>query len=136
VKKKQQAEEELEFDFKPFLKKGRYVHTKEGYVIDRLLFQLFALFFVFTSICAFFMYGGFGAEYAYASCPEDAMGGACDNPLFGECVSPACQKETLMPGETIGEKPPSFGGFYLLQFILFLCVIAVNHLIYNYGEKK
>ena len=132
---KKDDDEEISLDLKAFQKKGRYVHTREGYIIDRLFFQLFALFLVVTSIGAFFMLGGFGAEYAYASCPSDAVGGKCGNALFGECDLPACMKEYLSPGETIGEKPPSFFGFYVLQGILFACVVALNHLVYNYEGK-
>ena len=119
--------------------KGRFVETKGGYVFDRRLIQAFLIFFTLTSALAFFVLGGFTGTYAYASCPADAINGYCENGLYGSsilfgfvpCKEPACLQETLTAGETIGEKPPSLTGFYVFQALLFVCVLIINHLIYN-----
>ena len=121
-------DEEFKIDLKGFHKqKGRYAVTREGYVFDKYLFRILSLTVVIIMLAAFVQLGGF-KQYAYAACPADAISGFCDNPLYGACDLPACKEETLRPGQTIGQQPPSIATPLFFVFLSAAITFFINHL--------
>lgn len=114
----------------------RYVVTKSGYVFDRHLFRYFILYMAL--ICAVVLFrGGNLFENAYVSCPADAIGGICENPMYGMCEQPACKVEWLYPGESIGTDTSEVVEEGILFIVLgLIMVLWLNHLINNKEEKK
>lgn len=122
--------DDLDLNFKPLFKnrKERYVVWPGGYVLDRNLFRWYMLFVgVLTVIMV--APAVFTGEYyqAYVACPEDAIGGVCSNPLYGECALPACQAETLYAGQTIGERPKPLDGIIFIMLVPLLIITLFNH---------
>lgn len=108
--------------------KGRYAVLPSGYVLDRSLFRWYVLI-VGGLLLLFIVTVGFHGRFykAYVSCPEDAIGGKCDNPLYGACDLPVCEKETLFPGESIGEKPRSTDAAFFALFAPLAIITLFNH---------
>lgn len=125
--------DDISFNLKGLHKKGRYAVTTNGYVFDRRLFKILSAGIIILCAITLIKMGGF-VTYAYASCPEDTLNGYCENPLYGECEEVACLQETLLPGEEVGEKPPSLA--VLAYFIIALTVFIfwLNHLGQNSKE--
>lgn len=125
--------DDITFDFAPFRKKCRYVVTKKGYVIDRQIFRVYCVVLMSFALIVFAADLLHGNEIkAYASCPVDAVGGKCSNPLFNRCDLPACQKETLLPGETIGTPYDNVIERFTLAALFFLLVVfLINHILQN-----
>ncbi|RLC37085.1 hypothetical protein DRH27_04230 [Candidatus Falkowbacteria bacterium] len=127
-------DEEL-ISFGSLHKKGRITKSTEDYYFDRYIFRSYFAVVLCVVILALSVLGLRGGAYAY--CPDDAVGGRCDNPLYEyksylglkNCTYDACQVETLQAGESIGEKPPE-----ALEIIIFTVVtfgfvaITINHL--------
>lgn len=124
-------DDDLTVDLRGLHSKGRYAIGPDGYVFDRYLFRVFSGVVVLILLVTFFKLGGF-TQYAYASCPVDAIGGKCDNPLYGKCELPACQKEILWAGEELGEKPPSLKTPFFFIFISLVITLLLNHM----GQDK
>lgn len=131
---KKNNENELEIDLKFLYKPGRFMITNNGYVFDRFIFRWFSVFVILMMVVVLIKVGGFHT-YAFASCPVDAVGGKCDNPAYGMCDEPACLKETLFPGESIGEKkPPIVSTAMFFLFVGFVIALLLNHV--GQGTKQ
>jgi hypothetical protein len=118
----------------------RYLILKNLYVFDRLIFWVYCAVIIIISVS---LVGVFGINNkTYVSCPSDAPGKVCFNPLYRmDCASMGvsmylCDTETLYAGYVYGEPPNlllddmSFL-FVLLLGLAFLC----NHYWYNMGDK-
>jgi hypothetical protein len=111
--------------------KGRYMITKSGYVFDRAPFRLYCLlFFVIAMSIVIVSYVNGTEVQAWVNCPDDAIGGWCENPLHGKCDLPACQKDKLLAGEEIGTKPDYslMERFTISLLGVLFVLLLINHL--------
>lgn len=131
------ADDDLIMNLKPLhkQKKSRYVVWPSGYVLDRLIVWVYIILLATATLIIFIPDALAGESVkAYVSCPEDKdwqlMGKVCENPLYGRCDQPACLKEFLTPGETIGEPPSKIPARFGYAALLALAgVFLLNHLL-------
>lgn len=124
--------------------KNRYlVYTKgpmKGYKVDRLFFLVIFLLIV-SYLGVVMVIDGFSWNNGnkYVSCPENAVGGRCYNPLFNNSLCGDeywCSFETIPSGTTFGKQPSVY--FLAAPYVAFFGVIffvLVNHFLYNRGFK-
>jgi len=98
---------------------------------------------------------GFGnpaKNYVYLSCPDDSW--SCENPFYNLCnvngslyyeQNNICQdinssfyeREFLLAGQELGEKPDSLAGFIINNaWLVVLFAFLLNHFLYNKGYFK
>lgn len=129
------ADEDIQINLKPLYKqkKSRYVVWPSGYVFDRLPVWAY-IFILVTAALIIFIPDALSGETikAYVNCPPEKeyqlMGKVCENPLYGQCDMPACQKEFLYAGESIGEPPSKTPGrFGVAAFLTLGLLFFANH---------
>lgn len=127
-------DEDITLDLTGLHKKGRIVKG-EGYYFDRYIFRSYFAVVLCVVLLALAVLGLRGGAYAY--CPEDAVGGKCDNPLYEhklwwglkDCTYDACLVETLQAGESIGEKPPEAIEIIIFSIVTFgVVALTINHI--------
>jgi len=122
-----------------------------GYKVDKRIVRL--CFLAVLLLLGYVFFWGVVHGTYYVSCPEDAIGGMCENPFFNNCPvddwrfslggvktdinaflesNGLCDRVFLWAGESYGEKPP----FVVENYGLFIIIIFViggvfNHVFHN-----
>jgi len=119
---------------KNFVKIGRrWVLVGGKYKLDRYLFGIISLFFIFSVVYSTVEY--FSVEdHFYAKCPEEAQF-HCDNPFYTHCdgeLGKVCNQEFIDPGASIGVKPSWISlNLDIILLATLLLYAAANTLIHN-----
>lgn len=110
---------------------GYIVTADNGYVFDRRIF--------YVCIAVILALGGWyiishdvSPMQAYLHCPENAMGGKCDNPFYGTCKDEYCLMSTIPAGYTYGTPPDNFYiNFGMYTIGLIVLSLFINHFVHN-----
>lgn len=127
---KHEEEDALSASLSPLFKdrKSRYVVWPSGYVLDR---RLFLWYCIILGVLAVVIWGSSvlrGTDnYAYVHCPEDSIGGFCENPLYNKCDMEACRYQMIPAGAEYGTKPTIINQFIYITLVPLAILFLFNH---------
>ena len=122
---------------------------EQTYIFNRRIFQAGFILMIVLFVALFLSYG-FGVHFSY-SCPDDAVGGRCQNMFWSNCSKNAfytcadikdvpekysylTEREFLFAGDSYGEKPGFLFNYFGAIFgLVFFFAFFINHRLYNRG---